>query len=131
MKITIISGSHRNPSQSEKVARYIESSLNRQFDDIEAQVYSLADNPLPMWDQRVWEDDEEWNATLAPVQQMLSDSDGFVVIAPEWHGMVPSGLKNFFLLFNRFQLGHKPAMIVGVSSAEGGVYPLAELRMSS
>ncbi|HEB82787.1 MAG TPA: NADPH-dependent oxidoreductase [Gammaproteobacteria bacterium] len=131
MKITIISGSHRNPSQSEKVARYIESSLNRQFDDIEAQVYSLADNPLPMWDQRVWEDDEEWNATLAPVQQMLSDSDGFVVIAPEWHGMVPSGLKNFFLLFNRFQLGHKPAMIIGVSSADGGAYPVAELRMSS
>ena len=131
MKITIISGSHRNPSQSEKVARYIESSLHSQFDDIEAQVYSLADNPLPMWDQRVWEDDEQWNATLAPVQQMLSDSDGFVVIAPEWHGMVPSGLKNFFLLFNRFQLGHKPAMIVGVSSADGGAYPVAELRMSS
>ncbi|HEB81903.1 MAG TPA: NADPH-dependent oxidoreductase, partial [Gammaproteobacteria bacterium] len=65
MKITIISGSHRNPSQSEKVARYIENSLHSQFDDIEAQVYSLADNPLPMWDQRVWEDDEEWNATLA------------------------------------------------------------------
>ena len=131
MKITIISGSHRNPSQSEKVARFIEKTFNNEFDDIEAQVYSLADNPLPMWDQRVWEDDKEWNRILAPVQQMLNDSDGFVVISPEWHGMVPSGLKNFFLLFNRFQLGHKPAMIVGVSSADGGAYPVAELRMSS
>jgi hypothetical protein len=44
---------------------------------------------------------------------------------------VPAGLKNFFLLFNRFELGHKPAMIVAVSSADGGAYPVAELRMSS
>ena len=34
-------------------------------------------------------------------------------------------------MFNRFQLGHKPALIVTVSSADGGAYPVAELRMSS
>jgi NAD(P)H-dependent FMN reductase len=52
-------------------------------------------------------------------------------VTPEWHGQVPAGLKNFFLLFNRFELGHKPALIVAVSSADGGAYPVAELRMSS
>ena len=35
------------------------------------------------------------------------------------------------MLFNRFELGHKPALIVTVSSADGGAYPVAELRMSS
>ena len=35
MKISIISGSHRNPSQSEKVARYLETTLSNDFDDIE------------------------------------------------------------------------------------------------
>ena len=131
MKISIISGSHRNPSQSEKVARYIEQTLNRGFDDIEPWVFTLADNPLPLWDQTLWEDNEEWNELLAPIKQQLSESDAFVIIAPEWHGQVPAGLKNFFLLFSRFELGHKPALIVTVSSVDGGAYPVAELRMSS
>ncbi len=131
MKISIISGSHRNPSQSEKVGRYLEKTLANDFDDIEPWLYSLADNPLPLWDQTIWEDNEEWNQRLAPLKKQLSESDGFIFIAPEWHGQVPAGLKNFFLLFNRFELGHKPALIVGVSSADGGAYPVAELRMSS
>jgi NAD(P)H-dependent FMN reductase len=130
VKITIISGSHRNPSQSEKVARYIESTL-QQEQGVETWLYTLADNPLPLWDQSLWENNPEWNERLEPIRQQLSSSDGFVVVSPEWHGQVPSGLKNFFLLFNRFELGHKPAMIVAVSSADGGAYPVAELRMSS
>lgn len=131
MKISIISGSHRNPSQSEKVARYLEKTLASHFDDIEPWVYALADNPLPLWDQTLWEDNDEWNQRLAPIKQQLVESDGFIIVSPEWHGQVPSGLKNFFLLFNRFELGHKPALIVTVSSADGGAYPVAELRMSS
>ncbi len=131
MKITIISGSHRDPSQSEKVARYIEKTLNSSMPDMEASIFSLANNPLPLWDQKVWEDDESWNQLLTPIKKQLSESDAFVVISPEWHGQVPAGLKNFFLLFGRFELGHKPALIVSVSSADGGAYPVAELRMSS
>ena len=130
MKISIISGSHRNPSQSEKVARHIEKTLQQEH-GVETWLYTLADNPLPLWDQSLWEDNPEWNQRLAPIREQLTSSDGFVIISPEWHGQVPAGLKNFFLLFNRFELGHKPAMIVAVSSADGGSYPVAELRMSS
>jgi len=131
MKITIISGSHRNPSQSEKVAHYISKAFTTEHDDVETHVYTLADNPLPLWDQSLWENDKEWNERLAPLKKQLSESDGFVIISPEWHGQVPAGLKNFFLLFSRFELGHKPALIVTVSSGDGGAYPVAELRMSS
>lgn len=131
MKITIISGSHRSPSQSEKVARYIEKEFDQGFDDIESWLFTLADNPLPLWDQSIWEDSEEWKQRMAPIREQLTESDGFVIIAPEWHGQVPAGLKNFFLLVNRFEVGHKPALIVTVSSADGGAYPVAELRMSS
>jgi NAD(P)H-dependent FMN reductase len=130
VKIAIISGSHRNPSQSEKVARHIEKTL-QQEQGVETWLYALADNPLPLWDQSLWEDNPDWNERLAPIREQLASSDGFVIVSPEWHGQVPSGLKNFFLLFNRFELGHKPALLVAVSSADGGAYPVAELRMSS
>lgn len=131
MKITIVSGSHRRRSQSEKIGRYAEAVLKEDFDGIEPYLYSLADNPLPLWEESIWENDETWVERLAPVKKRLSGSDAFVVISPEWHGQVPAGLKNFFLMFNRFELGHKPAYIIAVSSATGGAYPVAELRMSS
>ena len=102
MKISIISGSHRNPSQSEKIGKYVETLFKTKFSDIDPFLYTLADNPLPLWDQSVWEDDEEWNERLAPLKKQFTESDAFVIISPEWHGQVPAGLKNFFLIFNRF-----------------------------
>jgi NAD(P)H-dependent FMN reductase len=61
----------------------------------------------------------------------LDGADAFVIISPEYNGMVPSRLKNFFLLASKTTLlSHKPAMLIGVSSGAGGAYPIAELRMS-
>ncbi|MDQ6970714.1 MAG: NAD(P)H-dependent oxidoreductase [Mariprofundus sp.] len=131
MHITIVSGSHRNPSQSEKIGRYIENLLHEQVDEAEPFLYLLADNPLPLWDQSIWQSNEGWIERLAPLKAQLTQSDALVIITPEWHGQVPAGLKNFFLLFSRFELGHKPALIVSVSASNGGAYPVAELRMSS
>ncbi len=131
MKITIISGSHRDPSQSHKVARFIQGALQAAPHAVEAEIFSLANNPLPLWDEGVWSGDEAWKKLLDPLKAGLSESDGFVVIAPEWHGQVPAGLKNLFLLAGRNEVGHKPALIVTVSAADGGSYPVAELRMSS
>ncbi len=130
MKITIISGSHRENSQSSKVARYYQSVMLKNICD-EAPIIDLANNPLPLWDQGIWDGDKKWTTLLAPYRETLSSSDGFVVISPEWHGQVPAGLKNFFLIFGKNELGHKPAKIVTVSSADGGAFPVAELRMSS
>jgi len=129
MKITIISGSHRRKAQSLKVAEFIRGQLQEK--GVDATVLSLSGNPLPLWDEGVWEDDPAWRQRLAPWRKQLTASDGFVVISPEWHGQVPAGLKNFFLLFGQAELGHKPALIVTVSSGDGGAYPVAELRMSS
>jgi len=130
MKISIISGSHREPSQSMKVAKVIESILLSGICE-EVNIISLANNPIPLWDSGVWDGEQKWQEILRPYQEQLSSSDGFVVISPEWHGQVPAGLKNFFLLFGKNELGHKPAMIVTVSAGDGGSYPVAELRMSS
>ncbi|MFK5895125.1 MAG: NAD(P)H-dependent oxidoreductase [Pseudomonadota bacterium] len=130
MKIAIISGSHRNNSQSLKVAKHIQQTLSDGICD-ESWLYSLEGNPLPLWDEGVWDKEPKWLDILTPLREQLSNCDAFVIITPEWHGQVPAGLKNFFLLFGKNELGHKPALIVAVSSGVGGSYPVAELRMSS
>jgi NAD(P)H-dependent FMN reductase len=132
MKIGIICGSHRPDSQSGKIARYIENArLTRGLCDA-TWLYDLGGNPLPLWDEGVWSGDEQWQQTLAPLSEELKSCDGFVVIAPEWHGMAPAGLKNFFLMWTAGgELAHKPASIVTVSTSDGGSFPVAELRMSS
>ena len=131
MKISIISGSHRKQAQSLKIARFIEKTLQEKPSVDDVWLFSLSDNPLPLWDEGIWEGDPAWKALLEPISEQLASSDAFVIISPEWHGQVPSGLKNFFLLWSKGELAHKPALIVTVSSADGGAYPVAELRMSS
>jgi NAD(P)H-dependent FMN reductase len=134
MKIGIICGSHRLDSQSTKVARYIQTALQEQALCDSTWLYDLAGNPLPLWDEGIWSGNEQWQRTLAPLRSELQSCDGLVVISPEWHGMAPAGLKNFFLMWPAGaggELAHKPALIVSVSASEGGTYPIAELRMSS
>lgn len=129
MKITVVSGSHRENSQSEKVGKFVQTTLEAQGH--EAYLFSLAGNPLPLWDEGIWNGEEKWQALLTPISEELAASDAFVIIAPEWHGQVPAGLKNFFLMWGRGELAHKPALIIAVSASDGGAYPVAELRMSS
>ena len=98
MKITIISGSHRQNSQSTKISKVIESALEAFPQCDERYLFDLANNPLPLWDEGIWNSDNKWKTLLNPTSDQLASSDAFVIISPEWHGMVPAGLKNFFLM---------------------------------
>ncbi|HMO01392.1 MAG TPA: NAD(P)H-dependent oxidoreductase [Oligoflexia bacterium] len=131
MKISIISGSHRANSQSLKVSNYISSRA--QVAGFESsQVISLSNNPLPLWDEEMWsENPNKWHQLWSPIAEKLKNSDAFAIVAPEWAGMAPAGLKNLFLLCDHEEVGHKPALLVAVSSGIGGSYPIAELRASS
>jgi NAD(P)H-dependent FMN reductase len=130
MNIAIISGSHRPKSQSSKVAQFIKLTIEKELSGAGATVLDLAGNPLPLWDESAWKDDPKWATTWKPMAAVLKSADAFVVISPEWSGMVPPGLKNFFLLCGK-ELANKPALITAVSASRGGAYPVAELRMSS
>lgn len=130
MKVCIVVGSHRIESESSRVASFIDQRL-KVISAAETAVVSLAGNPLPLWDEGVWADDPKWQAVWTPIARHLAESDAIVVVSPEWSGMAPAGLKNFFLLCGNDVLAHKPGLIVAVSAALGGSYPVAELRMSS
>ncbi len=132
MKIGIICGSHRPISESGKIARHIEKTLLDNGICDETWLYDLGGNPLPLWDEVIWEGDAQWQERLAPLSEQLHSCDGFVIVSPEYHGMAPAGLKNFLLMWTAGgEVAHKPALIVTVSVADGGSYPVAELRMSS
>ena len=130
MRIAIVAGSHRREAESARVARYLEQELKK-LGISDTYLLSLSGNPLPLWDEDVWSGDEKWKALWGPISNELKTSDALVVVSPEWSGMVPPGLKNFFLLCGADVLAHKPGLIVTVSAGAGGSYPVTELRISS
>lgn len=109
----------------------MQRNLQRLEPAIQAKVISLAHNPLPLWSEDGAAEESGLSEKWQPLSDQLAASDAFVIVTPEWSGMVPAGLKNLFLLTNKNELAHKPALIVAVSSGIGGSYPIAELRTSS
>jgi NAD(P)H-dependent FMN reductase len=128
MHLGVIVGSHRQQSQSTRVAAYIAQQLARLEPTLSVDTIDLAGNPLPLWDESIWQGDTPLLAQWKPFRDRLRKADGFVVISPEWGGMVPPGLKNLLLLASPKEVGHKPALIVAVSASRGGSYPVTELR---
>ena len=129
MQIAIIVGSHRKDSQSAKVARFLASQLTS-LGDNSCWICDLGKDPLPLWDEDIGSDAPQWSG-LKALTKKIDAADAFIMIAPEWHGMVPAALKNFFLVCGGASFAHKPALPVGVSVGPGGTYPINELRTSS
>ncbi|OEF25283.1 NADPH-dependent FMN reductase [Vibrio rumoiensis] len=127
MKLTIVSGSQRPQSQSLNVAHALKQLAHSQFNDI--TILDLHQLDLPFWNEGVWNGGEEWQQ-WEPIKEQLSQSDAFIFITPEWHGMATPALKNFLLLTTDQELAHKPALLVSVSASINGVYPISELRMT-
>lgn len=127
----IISGSTRDNSQSFKVANYIAQALEQHVAADEVNIVDLAANTFPLWDETVKEHGADWHSGWSKISKKLHQSDAIIVVVPEWNGMVPPQLSNFFQLCSHKELMHKPGLIVSVSAGEGGFYPIAELRMGS
>jgi len=130
MQIVIIVGSHRKDSQSSRVGAYVAADLARIDPATTVDTIDLAGNPLPLWDETVWQGDSPLASLWKPYRDRMRKADGFVIISPEWAGMVPPGLKNILLFAGPKEVGHKPALIVAVSASRGGSYPVNELRTS-
>jgi NAD(P)H-dependent FMN reductase len=131
MKVAIVSGSHRIQSQSSKVALFVQNVLNTGFPSVETYFLDLGKSPLPDWEESKWEESEYWEKRWSPVSLQLKESAALITVSPEWGGMVPSRLKNLFLLCDDDELAHKPGLIISVSAGRGGSYPVTELRISS
>jgi NAD(P)H-dependent FMN reductase len=99
MQIAIIVGSHRKDSQSAKVARFLASQLTG-LGVHNCWICDLGKDPLPLWDEEISSDAPQWSG-LKALTEKIDVADAFIMIAPEWHGMVPAALKNFFFGLRR------------------------------
>jgi NAD(P)H-dependent FMN reductase len=132
LNLVIITGSHRPKGESGRIGRVIEQQIKAEGH--KTYLLDLSQSPgtdLPFWDEGMWgvEDlKDKWAKLWTPIADQLKAADGFIVVSPEYHGMVSSRLKNLMLLTSRNEVGHKPGLIVTVSGSLGGSYPVAELR---
>ncbi len=127
-KVTVISGSHRENSQSAKIAGVIAAKLEQHDNCNAVNSIDLAQNQLPFWSENY---SQAQQAAIVATRDTLLGSDAFVIVSPEWNGMVPSALKNLFLLYSADVFAHKPALIAAVSAGIGGSYPVTELRSTT
>ena len=131
MKISIISASHRANSQSKKISEILHNNLLNIKSDLQMYVLDLADKLLPLWSPKKKDGKGIWGDTWKSISSNLNNSDGFILVVPEYGGMATPAAKNIFLLCGNGEFAHKPGLIVSVSSGNGGAYPVSELRMSS
>ena len=127
MNLVIISASQRLLSQSAKVANYLAMQAS-QFNSVEH--IELVKFSLPYWDG---EGDTKYaeGSAWPFIQKKIQKADGLILITPEWGGFATPILKNFLLMCDQQDTGHKPALLVSVVSGISGAYPIAELRMNA
>jgi NAD(P)H-dependent FMN reductase len=131
MKFTIVSGSTRVNPQSRKVAKYVEHSIKANLVDVDTYLLDLSVANLKYWDETFWSDYENFDPAWNIARKELNTSDAVVIVCPEWNGMIPPAVKNFFHLCTKGELANKPGLIVTVSSSVNGVYPVIELRANT
>lgn len=123
MKITIISGSTRDDSQSKRIANHLSFCFTKL--NIDNSVLDLNEQKLPLYNAT---ESGPWKLIWNEISRLLNQSDGFIFISPEWDGMFSVGLHNMFHYANK-ELADKPVLLVGVSSGRGGQYPLQQMRI--
>ena len=131
MKISIISASHRVNSQSKKISAFLQNNLIKINSKLDIFILDLADEALPLWSPEKKDGKGIWGDTWKLISSNLDQSDGFILVVPEYGGMATPAAKNIFLLCGNGEFTHKPGLIVSVSSGNGGAYPVTELRSSS
>lgn len=130
MKYVIISGSQRSNSESRRVSDYLAARLKERY-EAGSYILDLASQPVPMWEESVFDFTQMWETKWRPHAQQIEAADALIWVVPEWNGMFPSGIANLLQLCNPQLVGHKPALIASVSAARGGSYVISQMRMNT
>ncbi|HVV56262.1 MAG TPA: NAD(P)H-dependent oxidoreductase [Mucilaginibacter sp.] len=114
--ITIISSTNRPGSSTLKVARYYQQQLKEK--GIEAGILSLADLPPNLIQTDLY---GSRSAAFEPIQQIVTRTEKFLFIIPEYNGGFPGVLKVFIDACSFPESFYeKKAALVGISSGKYG-----------
>jgi chromate reductase len=114
--ITIISGTDRTGSSTLKLSKYYQKRLQEKGE--KAQLLSLEDLPDNFIKTDLYGKRSE---SFTPIQNIISGSDKFIFVIPEYNGSFPGVLKTFIDACSFPQsFYNKKAALVGVSSGKYG-----------
>ena len=124
--ITLISGTDRIDSNTFKLTKYIQSL----YQDLgqETQIIDLAKVKSDMLSGPYYGGKNQ-PAELQTWTQMILDSDGLVVVVPEYNGSYP-GILKYFIDHMKFpdSFESRPVCFVGLGGIFGGLRPVEHLQ---
>jgi NAD(P)H-dependent FMN reductase len=121
-KILVISFSMRTTSCSDKIAKHIIKTYGNS-----AQFINYMSLNIPQWNEGYWSNTQQWQDALRHLYTQLDQAQGFVFIIPEYNGAASAAYAQFNLVIGNNQI-YKPVLLVGVSNARGGAYPITQAR---
>jgi NAD(P)H-dependent FMN reductase len=114
--ITIISGTNRPNSNTLKIAKYYQKSLLKK--GLETQIFNLEDLPDHLIKTDLYGKRSE---AFQPIQELITRTEKFLFIIPEYNGSFPGVLKTFIDACNFPEsFYNKKACLVGISSGKYG-----------
>jgi NAD(P)H-dependent FMN reductase len=127
-KISIISSSVRTGRNSHRVALYFENYI-RENKIGSPEIIDLEKYQFPIFDERL-RFQKNPSAGMLELSEKVKNSDGIVIVTPEYNGGYPASLKNVTdLLYDEWR--RKPIAIATVSSgAFGGSQVITSLQFT-
>jgi chromate reductase len=114
--ITIISGTNRPHSNTLKIAKYYQKSLLKR--GMDTRLFSLEELPDCLIKTDLYGKRSE---AFKPIQEMVSKTEKFLFIIPEYNGSFPGVLKTFIDACEfPTSFYNKKACLVGISSGKYG-----------
>jgi NAD(P)H-dependent FMN reductase len=128
MHITILAGSPRQNSISKRVALHLQHLLS-EMKDLETSFINMQEHALaPI--QEVWTAEEKVDKGFEHIYRTMHQTDGFIVVSPEYNGGYSPTLKNFLDHFTKKAYMRKPWGIVTSSTgAMGGMRASQQLQL--
>ena len=114
--VTIISGTNRPGSNTLKVAKYYQKTLNSK--GLESRIFSLEELPATLITSDLY---GQRSAAFEAIQELVTATQKFLFIIPEYNGSFPGVLKTFIDACSfPDSFYDKKAALVGISSGKYG-----------
>lgn len=119
MNYTIVAGTSRHDAVTAQVARHYQDILREL--GIEARLIDLADMPVDILETTLYKKVKQPNAAWEAMQEVVSATDKFIFIIPEYNGSFP-GILKVWVDACKFPASfkHKKAAMLGISDGTQG-----------